>query len=187
MKKQDMDLLVVYRKVEKRKANVNALGRVYLMIILGSIFVVATLYFSFSLQNQGVKDQIRDIENFLLNQQTLERLNELDVLASDIRTLDDILSELQNAQEIFKLQPRFTTSTLNLLIAERPGTVRINSIAFNGGSISLSVSGTRIYSISDYVMRLKRLDVFQNVIFTGYDLSDNGFNSTITVVLKGGR
>lgn len=187
MKKQDMNLLITYQKLNKLRANRDAIGRIYIMIFFGSVLIAGAFYLVLYLQNEGINQRIREAEQYLTNAQIVERSNEANQLNADIRKLEDILREVQNAQDIFSLQPRFSSSVMNLLLAERPGTVRINGMSFNGSSILIDISGTRVYSASDYVMRLNRLNVFQAVIYTGYELSDGMYNSSIEVVLKGGR
>lgn len=187
MKKQDMNLLTTYQKVSKLRANRDAVGRIYIMIFFGSVLIAGAVYFVLFLQNEGIKQRIADVERYLSSPQVVERSNEANRLNADIRKLEDILAEVQSAQNIFELQPILSSSVMNILLAERPGTVRIIGMEFTGDTILLNVSGTRVYSVSDYVMRLKRLNVFLDVIYTGYDLTDGVFNSNIVVVLKGGR
>jgi hypothetical protein len=187
MKKQDMNLLESYQRVHKVRENRNATGRIYIYIFLGALLIASAYYFTLFLQNNALKQSIADAETYLNSPQVIERSNEADLLNTDIRKLEEILKEVQNAQDIFDLQPKFSSQTMNLLLAERPGTLAINAVEFNGDAIALDVSGTRVYSVSDYVMRLRRLDVFQEVSYSGYDLENGLYNSSVVVILKGGQ
>lgn len=187
MKKQDMNLLTVYSKIYKQRANQNALVRVYAMVFLGAVLIVGAFYVVFFFQNEMTLQRIAEIETYLASPQVVQRKEEVTQLNNDIRTLEDILKEASSAQTIFNLQPKLSTSLMNLVLSERPGTVRINFIDFTGDTIILDISGTRVYSASDFVMRLRRLNVFQDVVFLGYDQTENIFSSTITVILRGGQ
>lgn len=187
MKKQDMNLLTVYDKIHKQRANQNAVGRIYGLVFIGVVLITGAFYVVIFFQNEMLLQRIAEIETHLASPQVVERKNEVTQLNSDIQTLEEMLTEIANAQAIFDLQPKLSTSLMNLLLAERPGTVRINYIHFTGDTIVLDISGTRVYSTSDYVMRLRRLNTFQEVTFSGYDLESGVFNSTITVVLRGGQ
>lgn len=187
MKKQDMNLLESYQKLNKLRENRDATGRIYIMIFIGALLIASAYYFVLFIQNNTLKQSITEIENYLNSPQVVERKLEADRLSADIKKLEDILKEVQSAQDIFDLQPKFSSQTMNLLLAERPGTVRYNAVSFSGDSISMDISGTRVYSISDYVMRLRRLDVFQEVVYNGYDFEDGFYNSNVVIILKGGK
>jgi Tfp pilus assembly protein PilN len=187
MKKQDMNLLESYQKLNKLRENKGATGRIYIMIFIGTLLIASAYYFTLFIQNNALKQNIKDIENYLASPQVVDRSVEAERLNADIKKLEDILKEVQNAQNIFDLQPKFSSQTMNLLLAERPGTVRFNAVSFTGDAITLDISGTRVYSVSDYVMRLRRLDVFQEVQYSGYDLVEGVYNSNVVIILKGGK
>ena len=187
MKKQDMNLLESYQKVSKVRANKDATGRIYIMLFFGVLLIAGAYWFTLFIQNSSLKQSIRAEEGYLNSPQVVERSNEANQLNADIKQLEDILSEVRSAQDVFDLQPKFTSTTMSLLISERPGTVRINAITYVGDSVALDISGTRVYSISDYVLRLRRLNYFQEVRYNGYDFSDGLYNSTLVIVLKGGQ
>jgi Tfp pilus assembly protein PilN len=187
MKKQDMNLLESYQRIHKVRESRSAAGRIYIYIFLGALLIASAYYFTLFVQNNTLKQSIVEVENYLNSPQVIARANEANLLNSDIRKLEEILKEVQNAQDIFDLQPKFSSQTMNLLLAERPGTLRLNTITFSGDAIALEVSGTRVYSVSDYVMRLRRLGVFQQVSYNGYDLENGLYNSNVVIVLKGGK
>jgi Tfp pilus assembly protein PilN len=187
MKKQDMNLLESYQKLNKLRENKGATGRIYVMIFIGSLLIASAYYFTLFIQNTTLKQSIKDLEAYLSSPQVVDRSIEADKLNADIRKLEEILKEVQNAQDIFDLQPKFSSQTMNLLIAERPGTVKFNSVSFTGDAITLEISGTRVYSVSDYVMRLRRLEVFQEVQYSGYDFANGFYNSNVVIILKGGK
>lgn len=187
MKKQDMNLLDSYQRVNKIRANKGATGRIYIMLFVATFLIAGAYWLVLVFENSLVKQNIQATEEYLNSPQVLERSNEATQLNEDITKLEDILNEVRSAKDVFTLQPKFTSTITSLLFSERPGTVRINSITYVGDSVELNISGTRIYSISDYVLRLRRLNYFQEVRYNGYDFSDGVFNSTLIVILKGGQ
>lgn len=187
MKKQDMNLLESYQKINKIRANRDATGRIYVMIFVGTLLIASAYWLVLFIENSNLKQNIKTIQDYLNSPQIVERSNEADQLNEDVTKLDAILNELKSAQDVFALQPTFSSSAVNLIVAERPGTVRMNSITYTGDAISLDISGTRVYSVSDYVMRLRRTNAFQEVQYNGYTLTDGVYNSNITIILKGGQ
>ncbi|MBS3991296.1 MAG: hypothetical protein KGZ51_04425 [Erysipelothrix sp.] len=187
MKKQDMNLLESYQKINKVRANKDATGRIYIMLFIGALLIAGAYWFTLFFENTALKQNIKTIEDYLNSPQIAERSNEANKLNDDIKKLEDILSEVRSAQNVFELQPKFTSITMNILLAERPGTVRINEITYVGDSVVLDISGTRVYSISDYVLRLRRLDYFQEVRYSGYEFSNGLYNSNLVIILKGGQ
>lgn len=187
MKKQDMNLLESYQKVNKIRANKDATGRIYIMLFFGALLIAGAYWLTLFFENSNLKQNIKAAEDYLNSPEIVERTNEANQLTEDIQKLEDILSEVNSAQDVFALQPKFTSTTMSLLISERPGTVRINSITYVGDSVALDISGTRVYSISDYVLRLRRLNYFQEVRYNGYEFNEGLYNSSLVIILKGGQ
>ena len=187
MKKQDMNLLESYQRVNKIRANKGATGRIYIMLFFGTLLIAVAYWLVLIIENSLIKQNILATEEYLNSPQVVERSNEATQLNEDITKLEYILGEVQSAKDVFAFQPKFTSTITSLLFSERPGTVRINTITYVGDSVELNISGTRIYSISDYVLRLRRLNYFQEVRYNGYDFSEGVFNSTLIIILKGGQ
>lgn len=187
MKKKDMNLLDSYNRVSKIKANQGATERIYIMIVIGAIFISLAFYAKLHFDQYLIDNEISDIQFLLNSPQNKERNEEATKLSSDIRNLDNIQSKLNEALNVIHFMPIYDSSVVNLLFAERPGTLEIDSIIFDNGKVIIEVIGTRIYSASDYVMRLRRLNFFEKVEYTGYSTEEYRFKSTVTVYLKGGN
>jgi hypothetical protein len=187
MKKQDMNLLTVYQQVVKRKADQDATVYVYGMLIVGAILAAGAFYGVLFFENQVVERDIKVVQDYLTSPQVLERSNEFSLISQEIKDLEGIILELQSAKEAMSFIPRPGTQIFNRVLAERPGSVRIDEMIFGGGDIVLSVTATRVYSISDFVLRLRRTEYFQEVRYSGYTLEEGRYSSNIRVILKGGQ
>ena len=185
MKNKDINLLLVYRQVIKRKANKNAMVYVYGMLVIGAVLISLSLYGVMLYENSVVVHDVELIQQYLNSPQVIERSNEFAQLTQEIKDLEVIISELESARIAFDFIPRPGSRVFNRVLAERPGSVRIDEIRFGDGQIMLSVTATRVYSISDYVLRLRRTEYFQDVRYRGYALEDGNYSSQISVILKG--
>lgn len=185
MKKQDMNLLDGYQRVLKQKANRDATTSVYIMLVLGVVLIGMAYYAVLFFENQAIKDDIRVVQDYLNSPQVVSRNEEVTQLMSDIDTLDEIAIELTSADVAFAFIPKPDSELFNRVLAERPGSIQINSIQFAEGFIILEVTGTRIYSVSDYVLRLHRMEFFQEVRYNGYTVEDGRYDATIRMQLKG--
>jgi len=187
MKKQDMNLLDSYNRVAKSKANESSVTRIYFMIVIGAILISSAFYIKLQFDQMTLNSKISDIESFVNSPQNKLRNEEALNLRKDINDLEIVQTKIQSAFNVINFMPTYNSSTIDLILAERPGTIRINAIDFLNGTISLDVSGTRVYSVSDYVLRLRRVGFFESVEYEGYELEDSLYNATISLVLKGGR
>ena len=182
-----MNLLDSYRKVTKIKANKDATNRIYVAIVVGAILITGAYWGKLLIDNSFIKQDISAIEDYVNDPNIQARVAEADTLQEDIKGLEDILFELENANAAFDYMPTYDSRMIYTILDERPGTVRINNMSFNGGSINLDITGTRIYSVSDYVLRLRRLNDFEAIRYGGYSFSDGVYNSSINIILKGGQ
>ena len=187
MKKQDMNLLDSYNRVAKTKANESSVARIYIMIVIGAILITGAFYAKLQFDQFAIDSQINDIGSFVNSPQNLARNEEAVKLREDINDLEVVQSKIESAFDVINFMPLYESSIIELILAERPGTVSINGIDFLNGIISLDVSGTRVYSVSDYVLRLRRLNYFESVDYSGYTLENDQYNASILLILKGGR
>lgn len=187
MKKQDMNLLNSYNRVAKTIANESSVTRIYIMIVLGAILIAGAFYIKLQFDRLSIDSQISEINSYINSPQNLARNEEAEKLRKDIDDLEIVQSKIESAFDVINFMPSYNSSIVDLILAERPGTVSINAIDFLNGTISIEVSGTRVYSVSDYVLRLRRLNYFESVEYPGYSLENGQYNATILLVLKGGR
>lgn len=187
MKKTDMNLLDSYKRVTKIKANKDATNRIYIAIVIGAILIAGALWGKLLIDNSFIKQDIKAVEQYVNDPQIQARAAEAEELNAEIEDIETILSELENANEAFDYMPRLDSNLIYLILDQRPGTVRVNNISFTGDSIVLDISGTRIYSVSDYVLRLRRLSYFQEIQYSGYSFDGRVYNSSINLILEGGR
>jgi len=187
MKKTDMNLLDSYRRVTKIQANKDAANRIYVAIFIGSILIMGAFWIKLLIDNSFIKQDIKSVELYVNDPQILAKAAEADQLNAEIKALETISLELENANAAFDYMPRLDSGLIYLILDERPGTVSVNNISFSGDRITLDITGTRVYSVSDYVLRLKRLNYFQDVQYNGYILGGFAYNSSINLILEGGK
>ncbi len=185
MKKQDMNLLEGYQRVLKQKANRDATTSVYAMLVFGVVVIALAYYAVLFYENHVIKEDIKVVQDYINSPQVVSRNDEVSQLMKDITTLESMSKELQSASVAFEFIPKPDSELFNRVLAERPGSIKINSILFGEGDIILEVTGTRIYSISDYVLRLRRMEFFQEVRYNGYTVDEGLFNASIRLQLKG--
>ena len=187
MKKMDMNLLDGYKRVTKVRANIDATNRVYISILVGLLLILGAFWGKLLIDNSFIKQDIEAIEEYVNSPQVARQIEEINALQREIEQLETILSQVNAANNAFDYMPRYDSSMIYMFMDARPGTVRINSFAFTGDKINLSISGTRIYSVSDYVLRLRRLNYFQDIRYSGYSYQDGMYIAEIECIVKGGN
>jgi Tfp pilus assembly protein PilN len=188
MKKQDMNLLLVYRAEQKRKANKMSPMQVYTIVLIGAILIVGAFALKLFVDDLNVKNEIKSIETYINDPSIIEKMQKIDKLQSDIKQLDGIAEEAKTLKDVVAYKPRFDSQVLDVVFYEKPSTLKITNIDFASNTLTLDYSATYVSDVSNYALRLQRTFSFADVSYSGYTYNENGtYSGTISLIMKGGN
>lgn len=187
MKKQDMNLLLVYKAEQKRKANKISPVRLYSIILIATILIVSAFALKLAIDNMLINDEINETRAYIESPDIVEKMNDISKIKEDIKLLDEIQIEATSLKNVIDYKPRFDSKILDVVFYERPDTIKFSSIEYRENIISLYYSAKNVSDVSNYVLRLQRSFSFADVSYEGYEYdSDSGkYTGVVNCLMKG--
>ena len=151
---------------------------------LAAVLAVPVIYFSIRIA--VVNARIRDISDYITNEATLDRSEELDRIIERTAYYNNIANQLKNKKAEEDTRASISNRALDLITQESGSKVEVIEFAFDEGTEILRVScrsDTETKS-AEYVEELKRSELIKAVHYTGYSYGNDGkFNFSIDVEL----
>lgn len=189
MKKQDMNLLLTYKAEIQRKANKISPIKMYVVIIIAAALIVGAFAGKLVLDNMSIKDEIKNIEEYINSPSVVEKMAELSKVNENIKLLDDIEAEAVSLRDVIEYKPHFDSKILDVIYYERPTTIKFTDIDYSANTISLDFTAKNVSDVSNYVLKLQRTYSFADVSYDGYsyDETSKSYVGKIVCLMKGGN
>jgi len=189
MKKQDMNLLERYRSEQKKKANTTSPIRIYFILISAAILILGAYALKIVLDNNSMNQEIASITEYIQNPNVVEKMNGIKKIQENIKTLDEIESEVANLDLVIDYRPKFDSKILDVIYYERPTDIKFSFLEFAENTITIEMTGKRPSDFSNYVLRLQRTYKFADVSYAGYayDKEIGLYTGTVACIMKGGN
>ena len=187
MKKQDMNLLARYNEINKTRASQYSDRKLYTVIVLILVILLGGYSIKLFIDNTLLNRSINELRDFVEDPNTVARLKYIDELQEDVQQIDIMLNEVESINQVFNVAIRYDSQVLNVIYYMQPDRVNLESISYQEGILSISITGPNAYDASNYVLRLINSGYFNSVRYAGYQYneSDGLYYTTLQCYLKG--
>lgn len=187
MIKNDINLLARYYESNKEKSTKYTAGKIYLVVILVVFLFLAAGSIKLILDRGILRTDVSELQAYVTSPAIRSQLDEITLIQSNLRDLDEMITQVGSVNEVLKFALRFDSDTLRVITDNIPSGVEFQNVSFREGEINIIVSGPRASDASNYVLRLQRTNYFASVTYSGYtfDPIKEMYTTTIRLVMKG--
>ena len=185
MNRKDINFVELYRLQSKTQRENNTPGKIYLVIFLVTTLLLSAFSIKLLIDQNLLKSQVDELQQYVSNPVRQNKLSEINKLQSDLASLKEMNGELSNLTTIMAMIPRFDRDIMNILSLNKPNDTKITNVSYDGEWVVVSVIADHVVSMSNYVLALKRSEMFEDVYYSGYSISGDKYSSVIYVALKG--
>lgn len=185
MNRKDINFVELYRLQSKTQRENNTPGKIYLVLFLVTTLLLSAFSIKLLIDQNLLKSQVDELQQYVSNPVRQNKLSEINKLQSDLASLKEMNGELSNLTTIMAMIPRFDRDIMNILSLNKPSDTKITNVSYDGEWVVVSVIADHVVSMSNYVLALKRSEMFEDVYYSGYSISGDKYSSVIYVALKG--
>lgn len=185
MNRKDINFVELYRLQSKTQRENNTPGKIYLVLFLVTTLLLSAFSIKLLIDQNLLKSQVDELQQYVSNPVRQNKLSEINKLQSDLASLKEMNGELSNLTTIMAMIPRFDRDIMNILSLNKPSDTKITNVSYDGEWVVVSVVADHVVSMSNYVLALKRSEMFEDVYYSGYSISGDKYSSVIYVALKG--
>ena len=185
MNRKDINFVELYRLQSKTQRENNTPGKIYLVLFLVTTLLLSAFSIKLLIDQNLLKSQVDELQQYVSNPVRQNKLSEINKLQSDLASLKEMNGELSDLTTIMAMIPRFDRDIMNILSLNKPSDTKITNVSYDGEWVVVSVIADHVVSMSNYVLALKRSEMFEDVYYSGYSISGDKYSSVIYVALKG--
>ncbi len=185
MNRKDINFVELYRLQSKTQRENNTPGKIYLVFFLVTTLLLSAFSIKLLIDQNLLKSQVDELQQYVSNPVRQNKLSEINKLQSDLASLKEMNGELSNLTTIMAMIPRFDRDIMNILSLNKPSDTKITNVSYDGEWVVVSIIADHVVSMSNYVLALKRSEMFEDVYYSGYSISGDKYSSVIYVALKG--
>jgi flagellar basal body-associated protein FliL len=184
-KTKDINFYNQFADPSKKKNQSNLI----IIIIIGVILIaVAGAYAVLFAKDQMLKSQISDLTAQTQDATLLERIKSSEEMAAETKKMNLILQVMQSNDAIIAeqdvIKDRITNVLLMKIVESENNEVTVNSFSYSDGTVTLSLTSATENEAASYVTRLRGMEVFAWIDYTGFAGSEGQYNYTITAVFE---
>jgi hypothetical protein len=109
-------------------------------------------------------------------------------MAAETKKMNLILQVMQSNDAIIAeqdvIKDRITNVLLMKIVESENNEVTVNSFSYSDGTVTLSLTSATENEAASYVTRLRGMEVFAWIDYTGFAGSEGQYNYTITAVFE---
>mgnify|MGYP001104136755 CR=1 FL=1 len=182
--RKKVDFAKLYKNYEYQKKSLNPI--VVVGSLLLTVVVIIAVYNTYTLyqQNESIKNQITDVENYIYDANNIELVNEVNEKDEEILELQLLSNDFDSMNTIINLYPEYGSEFVDSLNYEG---IDISYINYYVSGLQIEAEATDMTTLTNYIRYLKDTNLFYSVNYNGFDKTDDDLYSfnVETVVLRG--
>lgn len=152
-------------------------------IACAAIVFAAVLYLNVSINNYN--NDISAIQAEINSPDKVAKLVAVEQLETKIASLNKYIESLKLADENFKSKKVFTTKVLNDIEKNlSKNNTYFNNLAFGEGRIEIKCIAKNNNAPSNVVASFYEQDIFDNITYTGFSETDEGYEFTVIIYMR---
>ncbi len=179
-----MPILKSLKETQKKKADGSGLGKLIIPFI-GIAAVLAVVYIGCLTISAQKKAELKELESYNRNPDTIAKVNEYDAMYDNMGEMGKIQGGVDLLKEYIDTYP-LPNSSVNTKILEAAKkhdvSITFNSYSATSGVFNITASSPIVEDINMFIADLMSMDIFENVDYTGYDISSDGSRWHINVI-----
>lgn len=160
-----------------------------LKIVILAFSIILIIYAGLTVWLMTIESQTQEINDYLMTPAVQKSMNEYNEAISRLSMIQEYDSLTSGLIDGMSSMNNLTTKTLDTLSKSIPVTAKIDSMGYENGAFSLSVSGPTMQVIAQTVVRLEETKLFDQVILSNVVVvgEGTGYNGNIQAIMKVGE
>lgn len=189
MKKRQLNLLDRYYEDQSDIANRKSPLRIYIMVLVASIFIVLAFTLKVYIDNQSLQNDIQDLTVFVNNSTTQAQLEQIKEIDEKIASLDEIEVEVTSLLAVVNYMPIVSKQAFDTIYDYTSSNIEIVNYDYNQNTIYIDCETKYASDFSNFILDAKASDYFREINNYGYAYNSDAkvYTGTIEFILKGGN
>jgi len=169
MKKDNINLLDSYIKIEKKKSAKSESHVIYGALLLVIVLILGAYSIKLYFDNMSIQDDVSQTSEYVNSPTVLAKIRLIDEKQQKIDDLNKINASLEELNKGFAVIPRIDSYTLRLVTSSMPTNTSLQSVAFDGQWFTIILYSGSYSKQSTFAHNLENSGYFEKVNYYGYD------------------